>query len=284
MKSSTPTASSPSFPVVMADGFAMGESVRWHQGLVWLADWGAQEIVALDAVGARSKIVPVPFALPFCFDWLADGRMVIVAGREARLVRLEADSSLVTYADLATISATPWNEIVVDGRGNAYVNNGEAIALVTPDGTVRQVAGSSRFPNGMAITADNRTLILAESHGRCLTAFDIEPDASLSNRRLWAELDGPPDGICLDADGAIWYAEVPGKRCVRVQEGGEVLETIAFDRGGFSCALGGEDGHTLYIATTEWRGMDKVAEVAAARTGQMLTARVKTPAADRSQQ
>lgn len=279
MNLSMPTASSSSSPIVLADGFAMGESVRWHQGLVWLADWGAQEIVALDATGTRSRVIPVPFALPFCFDWLADERLVIVAGREARLVRLEADGSLVTHADLATISATPWNEIVVDGRGNAYVNNGEAIALVTPDGAVRQAAGSSRFPNGMAITTDNRTLILAESHGRCLTAFDIDHDGSLSNRRPWAELDGPPDGICLDAEGAVWYAEVPGKRCVRVREGGEVLETIAFDRGGFSCALGGEDGHTLYIATTEWRGMDKVVEVAAARTGQMLAARVKTSAA-----
>jgi sugar lactone lactonase YvrE len=278
---SNQTASSPSVPAVLADGFAMGESVRWRHSQLWLADWGAQEIVALDATGARTSVVPVPFALPFCFDWLADGRMVIVAGREARLVRLEADGSLVTHADLAAISATPWNEIVVDERGNAYVNNGEAIALVTPDGTARQVAGSSRFPNGMAITPDNRTLILAESHGKCLTAFDIEEDGSLSNRRLWAELEGPPDGISLDAEGAVWYAEVPGKRCVRVREGGEVLETIAFDRGGFSCALAGEDGRTLYIAATEWRGMDKVEEVAAAKTGQVLAARVKTPAAGR---
>ncbi len=264
---------------MIADGFAMGESVRWHQGQIWLADWGAQEIVALDATGARSTVVQVPFALPFCFDWIADGRLVIVAGREARLLRLEPGGNLVTHASLAAISATPWNEIVVDGRGNAYVNNGEAIALVTPDGTARQVAGSSRFPNGMAITSDNRTLILAESHGKCLTAFDIEHDGSLSTRRLWAGLGGPPDGICLDAEGAVWYAEVPGKRCVRVREGGEVLETIAFDRGGFSCALGGEDGRTLYIAATEWRGMDKVEEVAAAKTGQVLAARVKTPAA-----
>lgn len=264
---------------VVAKDFAMGESVRWHDGQLWLSDWGAQEIVALAADGSRSTVVPVPFALPFCFDWLADGRMVIVAGREARLVLLEPDGSLVTHADLAIISATPWNEIVVDRRGNAYVNNADAIALVTPDGIVHQVAGSSRFPNGMAVTPDNRTLILAESHGKCLTAFDIDSDGTLSNRRPWAELDGPPDGICLDAEGAVWYAEVPGKRCVRVREGGEVLETIGFDRGCFSCALGGADGRTLYIAATEWRGMDKVAEVAAARTGQVLAAKAAVSAA-----
>jgi sugar lactone lactonase YvrE len=124
----------------------------------------------------------------------------------------------------------------------------------------------------MAITPDNSTLIIAESHGKKLTAFDIARDGSLSHRRVWADLgDGVPDGICMDADKAVWYADVPNKRCVRVREGGEVLETVTVDRGCFACMLGGEGKRTLYIIAAEWRGMDKIAEVAQARTGQVLT-------------
>jgi sugar lactone lactonase YvrE len=183
--------------------------------------------------------------------------------------------------DLGAISTSIWNEIVVDGRGNAYINSAEAIALVTPAGSVRKVADGGEFPNGMVLTPDNGTLLLAESHGNRLTAFDISSDGSLSNRRLWAALNGPPDGICLDAEGAVWYADVPNKRCVRVREGGEILLTVEVDRGCFSCALGGPDRRTLFIVATEWRGMDKVAEVAAARTGQVLTFSAPAPAPDR---
>src|SRR5262249_47646318 len=157
---------------------------------------------------------------------------------------------LVTHADLSSISSS-WNEIVVDGRGNAYVNGagfdlmaGEKfapgmVALVTPDGAVRRVADGIAFPNGMAVTPDNSTLIVAESYGKKLTGFDIASDGSLSNRRVWADLgDGVPDGICIDADEAVWYADVPNKRCVRVREGGQVLATVSLDRGGFACMLG----------------------------------------------
>ena len=159
----------------------------------------------------------------------------------------------MTHADLTGLANHPWNEIVVDGRGNAYVNNigfdfpeGEfapgIIALVTPDGSARQVADGVAFPNGMVVTPDNATLILAESYGTRLTAFDIAPTAASSNRRVWAELGGgAPDGICLDAEGAIWYGDVPNQRCVRVREGGEVLQTIELDRGCFACMLGGAD-------------------------------------------
>ena len=126
-----------------------------------------------------------------------------------------------------------------------------------------------------------RTLLLAESHAKQLTAFDISSDGSLSNRCSWAELKGPPDGICLDAEGAIWYADVPNKQCVRVREGGEILLTVEVDRGCFSCALGGPDRRTLFIVATEWRGMDKIAEVTAARTSQVLTFTAPVPAVDR---
>jgi sugar lactone lactonase YvrE len=255
---------------VLASGFGMGESTRWHLGRLWFSDWGTQEILAVDLQGRVECIAKLPFGLPFCFDLLPPGELLIVAGREGRLVRRASDGSLTTYADLSHIAATIWNEIVIDGRGNAYVNSAEAVALVTPGGAARKVADGGAFPNGMAITPDNRTLVMAESHGRRLTAFDIADDGSLSNRRIWAELDGVPDGICADAEGAIWYADVPNRRCLRVREGGDVLDRIEIDRGAFACMLGGLDGQTLFIAANEWRGMEKVAEVVEARTGQVI--------------
>lgn len=247
-------------------GIAMGESPRWHDGRLWFSDWGAQEIIAVDPRGHKEVVRRVPYELPFSFDWLPNGRLLIVAGRESRI----HDG----YADLSSISQG-WNEIVVDGRGNTYVNGSGHIALVTPDARVQRVGDGGAFPNGMAVTPDNSTLILAESYARQLAAFDIAADGTLSNRRTWAALgNGVPDGICIDADGAVWYADVPNKCCVRVQEGGTVLEKVELDRGGFACMLG---GRTLYIVATEWRGMDKVAEVAAERTGQILTIEAPAP-------
>jgi sugar lactone lactonase YvrE len=258
---------------ILLTGLAMGESPRWHDGRLWFSDWGAQEIVAVDVNGNAEVVVRVPFGLPFCIDWLPDGRLLIVSGQEGVLVRREPDGSLITHADLRSLSDKFWNEIVVDGRGNAYINGGPGIiALVTPDCSVRQVADGIAFPNGMAVTLDNGTLIIAESHGKRLTAFDIALDGSLSNRHVWADLgDGAPDGICLDAENAVWYADVPNKRCVRVREGGEVLQTINIDRGCFACMLGGTDKKTLFMIATEWRGMNEIPEVARVRTGQVLT-------------
>jgi len=273
--------SSPRNLTPLLSGIAMGESPRWHQNRLWFSDWGAQEILAIDTQGRSEVVVRTPFELPFCIDWLPDGRLLIVAGRESRVVRREPDGSLVTHVDLRDISNQFWNEIVVDGRGNTYVNGGPGIiALVTAAGSVRQVADGIAFPNGMAITPDNRTLIIAESHGKKLSAFDVDSDGALSNRRAWADLGaGVPDGICIDAENAVWYADVPNKRCVRVREGGEVLQTIDLDRGRFACMLGGPDRRTLFIVTAEWRGMDKIQEVAKARTGQVLTFEAPAPGA-----
>jgi sugar lactone lactonase YvrE len=208
---------------ILLTGLAMGESPRWHEDRLWFSDWGAQEIVAVDLEGNAEVVVRVPFGLPFCIDWLPDGRLLIVSGRESLLVRWEPERSLVTHADLRSLSNELWNEIVVDGRGNAYLNGGPGIiALVTPEGSARQVADGLAFPNGMAVTPDNSTLIIAESYGKRLTAFDIATNGSLSNRRVWADLGGGvPDGICLDAENAVWYGDVPNKRCVRVREGGK---------------------------------------------------------------
>jgi sugar lactone lactonase YvrE len=262
----------------LTTGLAMGESPRWHEDRLWVSDWGAQEILAIDIHGKCDVVVRVPFALPFCIDWLLNTTLLIVSGREGFLMRREPDGSLVTHADLRGFSDNTWNEIVVDGRGNAYINGGPGIALLTPAGSVRKVAENFAFPNGMAITADNSTLIIAESHGKRLTAFDIEADGTLSHRRVWADLhDGVPDGICIDADDAVWYADVPNKRCVRVREGGEVLQTVNADRGCFACMLGGPDRRTLFMVATEWRGMEKVVEVAQARTGRVLAVDAPAP-------
>jgi sugar lactone lactonase YvrE len=216
-----------------------------------------------------------------CIDWLPDGRLLIVSASEGLLLRREHDGTLVTHADLTGLSAHKWNEVVVDGRGNVYLNNvgfdfpgGEfapgTLAMVTPDGSARQVAEGAAFPNGMVVTPDNSTLILAESYASKLTAFEITADGGLSNGRVWADLQGGvPDGMCLDAENAVWYADVPNKRCVRVREGGEVLQTIDLDRGCFACALGGADRRTLFLIATEWRGTADMA--GGARTGQVLT-------------
>ena len=271
---------------------AFGESPRWHDGRLWFADWGAQEVVALDLDGASEVMVRVDFpSFPMSIDWLPDGRLLIVSGRDGRLLRREPDGSLATHADLTALSQKghPWNEIVVDGRSNAYINNtgfdfpgGEfapgTIAVLTPDGSTRQVADGIAFPNGMAVTPDNSTLICAESYGKRLTAFDIAADGGLSNRRVWADLnDGVPDGICVDAEGAVWYGDVPNKRCVRVREGGEVLQRIELDRGCFACALGGADRRTLFMLATEWSGAASMAN--GSRTGQVLAVEAPEPGA-----
>jgi sugar lactone lactonase YvrE len=271
-------------------GLAFGESPRWHKGRLWFCNWGAQEIVAVDLDGVSEVVLRVATTLPFCIDWLPDGRLLIVSGPEGLLLRREDDGSLVTRVDLSGLSDHSWNEIVVDGRGNAYVNGagfdlmGGAeyapgiIALVSPDGSARRVADGMAFPNGMAVTPDNSTLIVAESYAGRLTAFDIAADGGLCNRRVWAELDGGvPDGICVDAEGAVWYADVPNKRCVRVREGGEVLRAIELDRGCFACMLGGAHGRTLFMVAAEWRG--PAAMLDAERTGQVLVADVSAAGA-----
>jgi sugar lactone lactonase YvrE len=266
-------------------GLAIGESPRWHEGRLWLCNWLAQEIVAVDLEGRSQVVVRVPFeSFPFSIAWLPDGRLLIVSASDRPLLRREADGSLVAHADLSRLAARGWNEIVVDGRGNIYINGGMPgetsalgiVAIVTPDGSSRKVAEGMAFPNGMAVTPDNSTLIVAESFAKKLTAFDISTDGSLSRRRLWADLrDGAPDGICLDAEGAVWYGDVPKKRCVRVREGGEVMQSIALDRGCFACALGGSDRRTLFMLTAEWRGFANI--TLEPRTGEVLTATAAAP-------
>jgi sugar lactone lactonase YvrE len=274
---------------VLLSGLTVGESPRWHDGRLWFANWGAQEIVAVDLQGNKEVIAHSPDVAGYSIDWLPDGRLLMTG---AQLTRREADGKFVTHADLSGLSPYGWNEIVVDSRANIYVNSvnfrfGQEdfrpglIALVTPDGTVRQVADSIAFPNGMVVSPDNKTLVIAESFAGNLTAFDIADDGSLSNRRIWAELGGPGggDGICLDADGAIWasvlYEDRPG--CVRVREGGQVLQRIDLQHACFACMLGGEDGRTLFMMVADWLGVERMGELFRSQTVKVLTARAPAP-------
>ena len=274
-------------PDLLFGNLSFGESPRWHKGRFWVADWGTQEIISLNPDGSTETVVRLnlPTFAAICMDWLPDGRMLIVSSKEGVLLAREVDESLTTYADLNHLSNKGWNEIVVDGRGNTYVNGGGfdfaagepfapgIIALVKPDGTAQQVADEIAFPNGMTITPDNKTLIIAESYANQLSAFNIAPDGTLSDRRVWAALgEGVPDGICIDEQGAVWYADVPNRRCVRVSEDGEVFDTVDLDRGGFACMLGGPDRKTLFIVAREWAGMDETSDEQ--RTGQVLTLQV----------
>jgi len=276
-------------PTVLLDGLAYVESPRWHEGRLWFAHWGTGEIVAVDLDGNNEVTGHGPAGLGWTIDWLPDGRL-LVTGKE--LLRREPDGSMVRHTDLSEVSSLGWNDIVVDGRGNIYLTSinfgflaGEQpksgiIALVTPDGKARKVAGDLAFPNGMVVTPDNSTLIISESFTGRLIAFDIEADGSLSNRRVWAEGLGP-DGICMDAEGAIWVGagDAPEGAVVRVRAGGEVLERIEHDRAIFAVMLGGPDRTTLFLLAAQWRGIEHVNEAVAARTGQVLVSQASVPGA-----
>lgn len=281
---------------VLLEGFGMGESPRWHEGRLWFSSWGTDEIVAVSPDGTPEVMGPGGGGAGWAVDWLPDGRLLVTG---AELLVVHPDGSRERHADLREVAPYGVSEIVVDGRGNAYVDSlgfdftefeqvmagGRApgtIALVTPDGTARVVADGLAFPNGMVITPDGRTLVVAESFARRLTAFDIGDDGSLSGRRTWADVTG--DGICMDAEGAIWTSEVgqgEGSACLRVAEGGEVLDRIDLDRPCYACMLGGDDGRTLFMVCQHWFGPERMEELVAARTGRIVTARVEVPHAGR---
>ena len=261
----------------VASGLGLLESPRWRDGRLWVADWTGGLIRAIDPSGRAPNAVRIVLehrSLPMCFDFLPDvpasQGLVLTSSSELALLRLSADGTLARYADLSALSPYACNDIVIDGRGNIYVNNvnfdfaeGNSgydpapgfVALVTRDGRAQLVADDLAFPNGMAVTADGATLVVAESYRHRLTAFDIGADGSLSHRRVWADLGThSPDGICLDRDGAVWYADVGDQCCVRVSQGGEVLQRVQLDRGAFACMLGGKDGATLFVVAAHWPG------------------------------
>jgi sugar lactone lactonase YvrE len=276
---------------VLLSDLVIGESPRWHENRLWFANWGTEEIVAVDLEGNAEVVGKGPPGLGWSIDWLPDGRLLVTG---EGLMRREPDGSMVAHADMSGLGVDGFNEIVVDGRGNIYVNGGcdfdpgegqvpGIIALVTPDGSVRRVADGIAFPNGMAVTPDNSTLIVAESFAGRLTAFDIADDGGLSNRRVWADGVGP-DGICMDAGGAIWTGVAPfdDNLVGRVREGGEVLERVKLDAPCFACMLGGEDRRTLFMLTADWHMNESFdANIArltnGPRTGRLLTAPAPAP-------
>jgi sugar lactone lactonase YvrE len=259
---------------VLVDGLGFPESTRWRDGRIWVCNWGGGEVLAVSPDGRREVIARLEAAtLPFSIDWLPDGRLLVIDGRRQQLLRQAPDGSLTAIADLSGFGPAPFNELVVDRAGNAYVNGGPGIVVhVGQDGSVREVADGLQWPNGMALIDDGRTLVVADSHAQQLVGFDVADDGALSGPRVWAALAHAPDGICADAEGAVWVASVPGQHCVRVREGGEVLGTVPVDRGCFACMLGGDDGRTLFIAAAEWRGMDALMSEGPGTTGRLLAA------------
>jgi sugar lactone lactonase YvrE len=278
-------------PKTLLTGLGIPESPRWHEGRLWFCNWIDRQVVAVDMDGRAEVIAtrdPGSHPMGYSIDWLPDGRLLVTGDK---LRRREPDGSMVVHADQGG------NEIVVDGRGSVYLNGADFdfaagapprpgyIKLVTPDGRLRQVADDIQFPNGMVVTPDNRTLIISESFAGRLTAFDIDGDGGLANRRVFADGLGP-DGICLDAEGAVWVS-TGGSSVVRVAEGGEVLQRVdlAENRAPFALMLGGPDRCTLFILTAEWRmadGMENLQRLAnGPRTGEILTLAVSVPGAGR---
>lgn len=260
--------------LLLTEGLGFPESTRWRDGRAWLCNWGAGEVLAVNQDGEREVMARLPpRTIPLSIDWLPDGRLLLVDGPQGRLLRQEPDGTLSTLADLTSIGRPPFNELVVDVAGNSYVNGGPGIVVrVEPDGSMREVAGGLQWPNGMALIDDGRVLVVADSHAEQLVAYAVTGDGTLAERRIWAELEFAPDGICADTDGAIWVASVPGQRCVRVREGGNVLSTVALDRGCFACMLGGADGRTLFIAAARWHGMEAAMRDGPDWSGQLLAA------------
>jgi sugar lactone lactonase YvrE len=282
---------------VLAGGLHFGEAPRWHDGELWFSDFFDYAVKTVDLDGR--VVVRVSMAdRPSGLGWLPDGSLLIVSMTARSLMRLEG-RQLVLHADLSPIATFHCNDMVVDSVGRAYVGNfgfdldaneingtlgevlathgGATLARVDPDGSIHAAADGLMFPNGTVITPDGRTMIVAESFGNRLTAFDIADDGSLSNRRLWADLGARvPDGICLDADGSIWVANPVINECFRVAEGGEILDVIETDNRCFACMLGGPDRRTLFMLTSRH---SLAVEAAVRRTGNVLIAEVDVPGA-----
>lgn len=244
----------------LKDGLIFAEAPRWHDGALHISDMHGRRVLRIDADGTTTIIAEID-DMTSGLGWLPDGRMLVVAMAGRKVMRQEHDGRMVEHADLSGIAKFHCNDMVVAENGTAYVGNfgfslfpmgnpcPAAIACITPEGQASIGAADLWFPNGIAVTADGGTLIVAESAGFCLTAFARAADGTLSDRRVWAQLetDHAPDGICLDAEGAAWVAIPHYKKFVRVHEGGEVVETIDVERHALACALGGLNRRTLFM-------------------------------------
>jgi sugar lactone lactonase YvrE len=272
---------------VLVDGLAFPEGPRWHDGKFYFSDMHAHQVRAVDMSGKSEVICEVP-TRPSGLGWLPDGRMLVVSMRDRKLLRLDRDG-LKVAGDMSKLAPFDCNDMVVDKEGRAYVGNfgfdlhanekprGTTLVMVAPDGSARIVAEELMFPNGAVITPDGKTLIVGESFGQRLTAFDMVADGALKNRRVWAELGkSVPDGICLDAENAIWVACPTASEVIRVKQGGEVTERIKVETDAFACMLGGPDGRTLFVATAANSDPEKCR---ADRTGRIEMTQVEVPRA-----
>jgi sugar lactone lactonase YvrE len=285
---------------VLAEGIYFGEGPRWRNGRLWFSDFYAHAVKSVSLEGdlrTEFEIDDQPSGL----GWMPDGSMLVVGMTKRQVLRRTSDGKVSVHADLSNIATFHCNDMVVDAEGRALVGNfgfnldeevatrpvedvianhaTAKLACISPSGKVRVAADEMHFPNGSVITPDGRTLIVGETVGFCLTAFDISADASLSNRRVWAPtLPRIPDGICLDAEGAIWFANPMANECVRIAEGGEVLDVVETGQLCFACMLGGDDGKTLFMLTAD----SADAHSASARpTGRIVTCRVDAARAGR---
>ncbi|MFT4676663.1 MAG: sugar lactone lactonase YvrE [Patiriisocius sp.] len=253
----------------LVSGLTFAEGPRWHDGRLYYSDFYRHVVEAVDLEGNVELIAEVPNQ-PSGLGWLPDGRMLIVSMIDRKVLRLETNGELVEHADLSNIATWHCNDMVVDKTGRAYVGNFgydievpdtkpllANLACIEPDGSVRVVAEGLQFPNGAVITPDGKTMIIGETWGRKLTAFDIAVDGNLSNRREWASIHPHfPDGICLDEAGGVWVADPAQSKILRVEEGGKITDEIDPGTGVFACMLGGADGKRLFACTAKSSGSD----------------------------
>ncbi len=285
------------------EGGGFFESPRWHDGRWWVSDFYCHEVFTLTANGERETVLEVENQ-PSGMGWMPDGSLLVVSMKDHRLLRRSPDGEVSLHADLTEFCGGHLNDLVVDPEGRAYVGNfgfdlmgmGDpapaALVRVDPDGTAVVVAEDLLFPNGSVITPDGKTLIVGETAGCRYTAFTIQADGTLADRRVWAQVTPEPeittfaetlskigfgpDGCTLDADGMIWAADEVGGRCARVAEGGEIVDEIKGPEGLgiFACALGGDDGHTMLMcAAPDFLESNR----SEAREAVLLTTRVEIP-------
>lgn len=285
---------------VLTEGIYFGEGPRWRDGRLWFSDFYAHAVKSVSLAGDLRTEVEIDDQ-PSGLGWMPDGSLLIVAQIKRQLLRRFPDGQIAVHAELGHIADFHCSDMVVDSRGGAYVGNfgfdldaaihargvesviaehpTARLAYVTPEGEARVAAEDLHFPNGPVITPDGRTLILGETLGGVLTAFDIAPDGGLSNRRVWAQTwPRVPDGIALDADGAIWIANPIAPECARIAAGGEVLEVVETGQPCFACMLGGDDGRTLFMLTAASSDHEAAA---ATQTGRILVTEVDSPRAGR---
>ena len=272
---------------ILVDGLTFPEAPRWREGRVWFSDFYSHRVLTVDLEGRLETVVEVP-QRPSGLGWMPDGTLLVVSMLDRRLLRVDGGKTRVV-ADLAALATGPCNDMVVDAAGRAYVGNfgfdrhrGEpertaCIARVDPDGRVTRAAEDLHFPNGTVITPDGRTLVVAETLAHRLTVFDVAPDGALSGRRILATIDGCfPDGICLDAEGAVWVADARSPRVVRIRRDGAIDRTLTTGQNGaYACMLGGADRRTLFVLTNTGSGP----AMAAKTDGRIEAVRVEVPGA-----